>query len=174
MSYTAASQTLTYQTHDRLEFINITHDVEVLVSGSGIKNGTVTLQTHHTTCGLWVNEDEKNLIGPHASLGYIPDLKRVLDRFAGPHEEYNHNDVRDARNPKGKRHTHLCEPDENGVIQECINGHAHAHNMIIPSYLTLIIKDGKLLRGNWQQILLVELDHDRSRTVTMFAHGEGM
>jgi len=66
----------------------------------------------------------------------------------------------------------LCIPDENGVIQECINGHAHAHNLIIPSYLTLIIANGKLVRGTWQQILLVELDHDRSRTVTMLVQGE--
>ena len=172
MAYKAVSQTLTYQTHERLEFINITHDVETFVSESKIKNGTATLQTHHTTCGVWVNEDEQNLIGPHASLGYVPDLKRVLDRFADPEEEYHHNDIRDAKNPHGKRHAHLCIPDENGVIQECINGHAHAHNLIIPSYLTLIIANGKLVRGTWQQILLVELDHDRSRTVTMLVQGE--
>lgn len=172
MAYKAVTATKTYQTRHRLEFINITEDVEKFVRKSGIKNGTVTLQTHHTTCGLWVNEDEKNLIGPHESLGYQPDLKRILDRFAHPSEEYGHNDIRDPRNPNGKRNTHLCLPDENGVIQECINGHAHAHNMILQSYLTLIIEKGNALRGQWQQILLVELDHDRPRSVTMLAQGD--
>lgn len=167
-----ATKTLNYHTNYRLEFINITDDVESFVIGSGIKNGTITLQTQHTTCGLWVNEDEKNLIGSHESLGYAPDLKRVLDRFADPKEEYHHNDICDAQNPNGKRNTHLCMPDENGVIQECINGHAHAHNMILPSYLTLIIENARIVRGEWQQILLVELDHSRSRNVTMLAHGE--
>ena len=172
MSYKAITETCSWDTRHRLEFINITKDVERFVVNSGVKTGTVTLQTHHTTCGLWVNEDEKNLIGPKASLGYIPDLMRVLDRFADPLEEYNHNDIRDVKNPNGKRHTHLCLPDENGVIVECVNGHAHAHNMILPSYLTLIIEKGTLIRGQWQQILLVELDHDRKRTVTMLAQGE--
>ncbi len=172
MPYKATTQTLEYRTRHRLEFMNITKDVEKFVQGSGIKNGTLTLQTHHTTCGLWVNEDEKNLIGPHESLGYVPDLKRVLDRFADPGEEYHHNDIHDAKNPNGKRQTHLCPPDESGVIQECINGHAHAHNMILPSYLTLIIENGKVVRGTWQEILLVELDHDRRRKVTLLAQGE--
>ena len=173
MEYKSAIKEKIYQTKHRLEFINITNDVEKFVKFSGVKTGTVTLQTHHTTCGIWINEDEKNLIGPEEKLGYAPDLKRVLDRFASPSEEYHHNDIRDAKNPGGKRHTHLCEPDENGVIKECINGHAHAHNMILQSYATLIIENGKLLRGSWQQILLVELDHDRERKITMLAQGEG-
>lgn len=172
MAYKAVTETREYQTKSRLEFINITKEVEEFVKGSGIKTGTVTLQAHHTTCALWVNEDEKNLIGPHELLGYTPDLKRVLDRFANPGEDYGHNDIRDVRNPTGKRHTHLCEPDENGVSAECVNGHAHAQNMILQSYITLIIEKGALIRGVWQQILLVELDHDRPRTLTMLAQGD--
>lgn len=169
--YRAVSKTFEYHTKYRLHFITITAEVEKFVAESGVHTGTVTLQTHHTTAGLWVNEDEKNLIGPEEALGYEPDLQRVLDRFAGPAETYHHNDVCDTNNPQGKRNTHLCEPDEHGVIQECINGHAHAHNLMLHSYLTLIIKDGRLLRGSWQQILLVELDHDRSRQITMLAQG---
>jgi secondary thiamine-phosphate synthase enzyme len=168
ISYKAVAKTLTYQTHHRLEFVTITEDVETFIKTSGVHTGTVTLQTHHTTCGLWVNEDEKNLIGPEKTLGYTPDLQKVLDRFADPIEEYHHNDIRDVGNPKGKRHTHLCLPDEKGAIHECIN----AHNMILPSYLTLIIERGKLVRGEWQQIFLVELDHDRMRNVTILAQGE--
>ncbi|MBI3572475.1 YjbQ family protein [Candidatus Kaiserbacteria bacterium] len=172
MAYKVATKTLSYQTLHRLEFINITQEVEAFVENSGVQTGTVTLQAHHTTCGLWVNEDEKNLIGPEKTLGYTPDLQRILDRFAHPAEEYHHNDIRDINNPKGKRHTHLCLPDEHGVVHECINGHAHAHNMVLPSYLTLIIENGKLIRGEWQQVLFIELDHDRSRKVTMLAQGE--
>jgi len=172
MSYKAVTKTLTYQTKHRLEFINITPEVELFVKESGVQTGTLSLQTHHTTCGIWVNEDEPNLIGPSSTLGCIPDLQRVLDRFAHPAETYGHNDIRDVNNPEGKRHTHLCVPDENGVSQECVNGHAHAQGLIIPSYLTLIIERGQVIRGVWQQILLVELDHDRTRTLTMLAQGE--
>ena len=143
------------------------------VKESGIKNGIVVVQSHHTTCSVWVNEDEKNLIGPESQLGYTHDLKRVLDRFAHPDEEYGHNDIADINNPTGKRNTHLCNPDSCGVIHECINGHAHAQWMILPCSLSLIIQDGELLTGRWQEILLIELDHDRLRKVTFHAQGEG-
>lgn len=170
-NYSASAKTFTYQTKERLEFINISNDLESFIKESGIKIGTVTVATHHTTCSLWVNEDEKNLIGPRSLLGEPSDLARVLDRFASPSEKYGHNDVCDLHNPEGKRNTHLCEPDENGVIQECINGHAHAQALMLHSSITLIISDGKWARGRWQQLMLVELDHNRERSLTMLAQG---
>lgn len=172
MPYKVHNTSKLYNTKHRLEFVNITNDVKKFVKESGVKTGTVTLQTRHTTCGLWVNEDEKNLIGPHHELGYNPDLKRVLDRFADPAENYGHNDIRSAANPEGKRHTHLCAPDEHGVVHECVNGHSHAQNLIIQSYVTLIIEKGELILGEWQQVMLVELDHDRPRTLSMLAQGD--
>ncbi|MBI2451447.1 YjbQ family protein [Candidatus Pacearchaeota archaeon] len=163
---------VSYKTNYRLQFINITKEVEDFIKQSGIKKGIVVVQTHHTTCGVWVNEDEKNLIGSDGQ-NDNSDLKRVLDRFANPEEEWGHNDVRDSRNPKGKRDTHLCVPDENGRIRECINGHAHAQAMILQSSITMIIDKGKLVKGKWQQIMLIEMDHDRERKITILVQGVG-
>ncbi len=160
-----------YQTKYRTEFITITSDVEQVILDSQIKSGTVLIQTHHTTCGIWVNENEKNLIGPSEEIGYASDLQKILDNFAHPTLEYGHNDIRCAENVNGKRNTHLCEPDENGVIQECINGHAHAQALMIHPAIQLIVDDGKLLRGRWQEIMLIELDHDRERTVSILVSG---
>lgn len=164
-------ETKKYNTKYRTQFIAITKDVEKAIKDSGIKRGTVLVQTHHTTCGVWVNEDEKNLIGPSEELGYEADLRKVLDSFAHPSLEYGHNDIRHVGNVSGKRNTHLCEPDENGVIHECINGNAHAQAMLLHSSLSMIIEGGKLLRGRWQEVMLVELDHDRERTVSFLVQG---
>jgi thiamine phosphate synthase YjbQ (UPF0047 family) len=161
-----------YQTRYRSEFITITSDVDTAIKNSGINRGTILIQTMHTTCGILVNENEKNLIGPSEELGYPSDLRRVLDNFAGPSLEYGHNDIRDEKNISGKRNTHLCEPDENGVIHECINGHAHAQALIIQPSISLIVEDGKLLRGRWQEVMLVELDHDREREVCFLVSGD--
>lgn len=169
----AVTKRLTYQTKYRHEFITITKDVESFIRESGVETGTVTVQSHHTTASIWVNEDEKNLIGPSATLGYTGDLSRVLDRFAGPKEDYGHNDIRDARNPNGKRDTHLCEPDKCGIVHECINGHSHAQAMLLHCSVTMIVEQGKLVKGPWQQIMLVELDHDRKREVTVLVQGLG-
>lgn len=160
-----------YTTRYRAEFITITHYVEEVIKNSGIKRGTVLIQSHHTTCGIWVNENEKNLIGPTEELGYISDLRKVLDNFADPMHDYGHNDVAHSENKNGKRNTHLCEPDENGVIHECINGHAHAQAMIIGPSITLIVEQGKILKGGWQEVMLVELDHDRERQVSVLVQG---
>jgi thiamine phosphate synthase YjbQ (UPF0047 family) len=169
----AIASTKTYHTKHRQEFITITKDVEAAIAASGVHTGTVTIQSHHTTASIWVNEDEKNLIGPREKLGNQSDLSRVLDRFADPEETYGHNDVRDANNPHGKRDTHLCTPDSCGIVHECINGHAHAQAMILQSSMTMIVAEGKLVKGVWQQIMLVELDHDRERKVTFLVQGVG-
>ena len=165
MSFLSKTKDVMYKTKHRLHFITITSDVEDFIKRSGVREGSVVIQAHHTTCGVWVNEDEKNLIGSDG------DLQRILDRFASPEEEYGHNDIQDTKHPRGKRNTHLCEPDEHGVIRECINGHAHAQGMILQSSITMIVRNGTLLRGKWQQIMLVELDHDRERTVTFLVQG---
>lgn len=163
-------ETFTIHTKKRLEFITVTEKIQSIINTSGIQNGMVLVQTHHTTCSVWVNEDEKNLVGNHHFEEY--DLKRVLDRFAHPDEQYGHNDIKDARNPEGKRDTHLCKPDEKGICHECINGHAHAHAMILPHAVQLIVQGGKLLLGTWQEIMAIELDHDRERTISVLVMGE--
>lgn len=169
--YSSYLETKKYQTKYRQEFITITKDVESAIKKSGIKRGSVLIQTHHTTCAIWINENEKNLIGPSEVLGYTSDLRKVLDNFASPMHDYGHNDVRHGENKNGKRDTHLCEPDENGIIHECINGHAHAQALMLHPSLSLIVEDGKILKGQWQEVMLVELDHDRERQVSFLVSG---
>jgi thiamine phosphate synthase YjbQ (UPF0047 family) len=172
-NFVCKTTSIEYQTHERLEFIVITPEIQDFVKNSWVINGTLVIQSHHTTCSLWVNESEKNLIGPESLLWYTHDLKRILDRFADPSENYWHNDIADINNPDWKRNTHLCTPDSCGVINECINGQAHAQGMILPCSLSLIIQDGELLKWRWQEILFIELDHDRVRKLTCVAQWEG-
>lgn len=166
MVYKTAYAEKVYETKKRLEFRTITSDVRDFVSSSGIENGIVTVQTHHTTACLFINEDEKNLIGPGGDIG------KIMDRFASPDDEWGHNDIKDASNPKGKRDTHLCGFDKDGNAIECINGHSHAQAMLFHPSITLIIKDGTMILGKWQEIMLVELDHNRERKVSIMVQGD--
>jgi len=169
--FTSHLETKKYQSKYRAHFITITKDIEEAIKTSKVSRGTLTVQTHHTTCGVWINENEKNLIGPSEELGYTADLLKIMDGFADPSKTYGHNDIRDTKNTEGKRDTHLCEPDENGVIQECMNGFSHAQALLIKPSLSMIIEDNKLLKGRWQEVMLVELDHDRERTVSFLIQG---
>ena len=167
------TKTLHFKTKYRLQFINITKEVQRFVKESKIKTGSLIIQTHHTTFSIWINEGEKNLIGNESNLGYTPDLKLILDRFASPNENFSHDDIRDINNPKGKRVDDLPKPNKDGTIDEPRNAHSHAHALMLHASLPLIIENSELLLGKWQNILAVELDHARERKITLLAHGIG-
>jgi len=60
-------------------------------------------------------------------------------------------------------------PDHAGWLHDRIDDNAHAHikaALLGPAEL-LPVKDGDLLLGTWQRILLVELDGPRSRKVSV-------
>jgi secondary thiamine-phosphate synthase enzyme len=60
-------------------------------------------------------------------------------------------------------------PDHAGWLHDRIDDNAHAHikaTLLGPTEL-VPVKDGDLLLGTWQRILLVELDGPRSRKVSV-------
>jgi secondary thiamine-phosphate synthase enzyme len=77
---------LWFETKERVEFINITPQVEALVARSGVREGLVLVNAMHITASVFVNDDERGL---HA------DMKRFLEGLA-PHEpvaQWRHNDT---------------------------------------------------------------------------------
>lgn len=75
---------LTVNTKDRMEFINITSDVEDALRASAITEGLCLVNAMHITASVFINDDESGL---HS------DYKRWLEELA-PHEPlslYKHN-----------------------------------------------------------------------------------
>ena len=82
----ALTEHLWFETRERVEFINITGQVEELVRRSGIGEGMVLVNAMHITASVFINDDERGL---HA------DMKRFLDKLC-PHEpveQWRHNDT---------------------------------------------------------------------------------
>ncbi len=53
------------------------------------------------------------------------------------------------------------------------NGHSHVRASLIGPSLTIPFKDGNLMIGTWQQIVLLEMDtRDRERNVVLQIVGE--
>jgi secondary thiamine-phosphate synthase enzyme len=50
-------QQLQVTTHRQAEFVDITNEVQQIVRGAGIADGTVTVYCPHTTCGLTIQEN---------------------------------------------------------------------------------------------------------------------
>ena len=77
---------LTFNTPERVQFLNITPKVEELVARSRVQEGLVLVNAMHITASVFVNDDEP---------GLHRDMAAFLERLA-PHEpirQYRHNDT---------------------------------------------------------------------------------
>ncbi|SVA70665.1 uncharacterized protein METZ01_LOCUS123519 [marine metagenome] len=75
---------LWFNVSERMDFINITPDVEMAVSESSIQDGLCLVNAMHITASVFINDDE---------FGLHQDYKRWLEELA-PHEpisRYDHN-----------------------------------------------------------------------------------
>ncbi len=77
---------LWFNTRERVEFVNITPEVERIVRKSGIREGLVLVNAMHITASVFINDDERGL---HA------DFREFLERIAphAPADRYRHNDT---------------------------------------------------------------------------------
>ena len=144
-----ANKILEYQTKKEFDFIDITNEVKDFVEQSQIKNGLANIQIIHTSAALIVNENEPLL---------LEDIKKSLERCFPKSQNYEHDDF--------SKRTVNMHPDENA------NGHSHckAINLLVSATINLI--NGKLYLGEYQSILLVELDCSRPRKVQIQIIGE--
>jgi secondary thiamine-phosphate synthase enzyme len=117
------------------------------VAKSGIKNGFVTVTSQHTTTAIVINENEERL---------VEDVKTFLNRLIPPGDRYLHNDIalRD------------CPPDEPE------NAHSHLAAMLLGSSEVIALAEGELASGQYQSVMLYELDGPRSRKVNVQVYGE--
>jgi len=79
----ATTRYLTFNVAARMDFVNITGDVEAVVAESGVREGLCLVNAMHITASVFINDDESGL---HA------DYKEWLEALA-PHdpERYRHN-----------------------------------------------------------------------------------
>jgi secondary thiamine-phosphate synthase enzyme len=73
---------LWFNARNHLEFINITDEVEDLVSSSGINEGFVLVSAMHITAGVYINDAES---------GLIADIEEWLEKSAPYRADYRHH-----------------------------------------------------------------------------------
>lgn len=117
------------------------------VANSGIENGFVTVTSQHTTTAVVINENEERL---------VEDVKTFLTRLIPPKDRYLHNDI-ELRD---------CPPDEPE------NAHSHLAAMLLGSSEVIPLAEGKLVLGQYQSVMLYELDGPRKRKVNILIVGE--
>ena len=137
------AETLTVQTEDRVELTDITERVLALVRAAGIREGIVSLWSMHTTFAVFMNEAQRAL---HA------DIKRLLETMVERDADWMHND-----------------PEHSDCDR--FNADAHLRAMLLGHSLTLQVSNGEAVLGQWQRVLVAELDGPRSRTLRVQVMG---
>lgn len=135
--FTVRAETLTVQTEERVELTDITDRVLDLVRRSGVREGIVSLWSMHTTFAVFMNEAQRAL---HA------DIKRLLETMVDRDADWMHNDPQHSD----------CDR---------FNADAHLRAMLLGHSLTLQVSGGEAVLGQWQRVLVAELDGPRSRTL---------
>lgn len=148
-SFTSAGTRIPLFTSAPTACIDITDQLRRFVTAAGVRTGTVTVQTLHTTTALVVNEGEPLLLRDFESL-----LERLVPRAAF----YRHDDL-------------AQRPDV--AADEPLNGHAHCRALLLPTSVTLTVMGGDLVLGRWQRLFFIELDGPRRRELVAVVTGEG-
>jgi secondary thiamine-phosphate synthase enzyme len=135
--------TIACQTERPIDIIDITADVRATLEATGLKQGTVTLLSRHTTACININERETRL---------QQDMATFLKRFIPKDGDWLHNlETVDGRD----------------------NAHSHLLGLFMNSSETIPFSEGKLMLGEWQSIFFIELDGPRpKREVLVHIQGE--
>jgi secondary thiamine-phosphate synthase enzyme len=138
---------LQLRTGDGIALHDVTPQIGSYLVESGTQNGFVTITSRHTTTALTINENEERL---------LEDVKTFFTQLIPPQAKYLHNDI----------HLRDCPPDEPE------NAHSHLAAMLLGSSEVVPVSEGRLVLGQYQSIMLVELDGPRERNVSVQICGE--
>ena len=116
-------------TSKRVELIDITHDVEKIVTKNNVTNGFCLVYAPHATAAIIANERES---------GLMQDIINKIEKDYPKRGDWLHDRIDN-------------------------NTSAHLASAFIGSSRIFPVKDGKLVRGTWQNIFLFELDGPRHR-----------
>ena len=140
---TIHGETFVVGTDDRVELVDLTDRIMGLVRRLRIREGIVSLWSLHTTCAVFINECQTALLS---------DIKRFLEQMVARDAQWLHNDP---------------------AYSDCdrMNADSHLRALLLGHSLTLQISGGEVVLGQWQRILMAELDGPRARTLRVQAWG---
>ncbi|MBI2833140.1 MAG: YjbQ family protein [Acidobacteria bacterium] len=140
---TIYGETFVVQTDQRIELVDLTDRVMALVRRLRIREGLVSLWSLHTTCAILINEFQVALLS---------DIKRFLEMMVARDEPWLHNDPQHSD----------CDR---------MNADSHLRALLLGHSLTLQISGGEVVLGQWQRILMAELDGPRARSLRVQVWG---
>ncbi len=140
---TIHGETFVIQTDNRVEVVDLTNRVMEFVRRFNVREGLVSLWSMHTTCSLFINEFQTAL---------LTDIRRFLEQMVARDAEWMHN-----------------HPDHSDCDR--MNADSHLRALLLGHSLTLQVSGGEVVLGQWQRILMAELDGPRARSLRIQVFG---
>ena len=140
---TIHGETIIVSTDQRIELVDLTNRIMEFARRFNIREGLVSLWSMHTTCSLFINEFQTAL---------LTDIKRFLEQMVARDAEWLHN------NP-------------NHSDCDRMNADSHLRALLLGHSLTLQVSGGEVVLGQWQRILMAELDGPRARSLRIQIFG---
>jgi secondary thiamine-phosphate synthase enzyme len=140
---TIHAETFTVETDERLEVIDLTDRVTALVQRLNVREGLINVWSMHTTCCVFINEYQAAL---------LQDMRQVLEALVSRDAEWRHNDPQHSD----------CDR---------MNADSHLRALLLGHSLTLQVSGGEVVLGQWQRILMAELDGPRARKLRVQVWG---
>eukprot|EP00562_Extubocellulus_spinifer_P001357 CAMPEP_0178478388 /NCGR_PEP_ID=MMETSP0696-20121128/4633_1 /TAXON_ID=265572 /ORGANISM="Extubocellulus spinifer, Strain CCMP396" /LENGTH=281 /DNA_ID=CAMNT_0020105753 /DNA_START=41 /DNA_END=886 /DNA_ORIENTATION=+ len=154
---------------------DLTPHLNALLVDSGMRSGVINVISRHTTTAITINERESRLAEDMAEyfLSLAPPDERSSAATAKEGTRYYHNDI-DQR-PDSPEEAQRCRDNGWDIDneerlqawrdQEPINAHSHLLSMLLGSSESIPVVERSMVIGQWQSVLLVDLDGPRERTV---------
>ena len=142
-SLTIHGETFLVETDERVDLVDLTNRIMDFVRKFKVREGLVSLWSMHTTCAIFINEFQTAL---------LTDIKAFLEKMVARDEEWLHN-----------------SPDHSDCDR--MNADAHLRALLLGHSLTLQISGGEVVLGQWQRILMAELDGPRARSLRIQVWG---
>lgn len=140
---TIHGETFLVETDGRVELVDLTNRLMEFVRRFKVREGLVSLWSMHTTCAIFINEFQTALLS---------DIKAFLETMVARDAEWMHNN-----------------PDHSDCDR--MNADAHLRALLLGHSLTLQISGGEVVLGQWQRVLMAELDGPRARTLRVQVWG---
>ena len=155
--------------------VDLMPSIKDALAASGLVDGSVNVISKHTTTAVTINEWESRLVDDVRSwiLKLAPPDDRSAVGAAGGNVRYLHNDIDtrpDSEDERARCLENGWDVDDPVVLQawrdqEPINAHSHLAAMLLGSSETIPVVAGALVLGQWQSVMLVDLDGPRDRKV---------
>jgi secondary thiamine-phosphate synthase enzyme len=139
-----ANKKLSVQTHEKQQMVNLTNLFTEAVEASGVRDGFAGIYSQHTTAAVFVGEFQHAL---------IEDTLDFLKRVVQDDLSYKHN-----------------SPEFSDCERR--NAASHLRSVLLNHGVMLPIVEGAPVLGQFQSIVLAELDGPRDRMLHVHILGQ--